>query len=149
MARMRAKYGKDQRGRKYLKYYYADFFDKTRHPKRKKISLGTRDEVAARQKFAILERQCLAGLWDPWTDVVPQEGTFLSSAIEQFQRERERAVASGDLSKRTVRSDRSVLELFRVAMPPGFQVEHVEERHVRGFLDRLTLKPSSYNTYLA
>ncbi len=32
MARMRAKYGKDQRGRKYLKYYYADFFDKTRHP---------------------------------------------------------------------------------------------------------------------
>ena len=34
-------------------------------------------------------------------------------------------------------------------MPPGFQVEHVEERHVRGFLDRLDLKPSSYNTYLA
>ena len=149
MARMRAKYGKDQRGRKYLKYDYADFFDKTRHPKRKKISLGTRDEVAARQKFAVLERRCLAGLWDPWTDVAPQEGTFLSSAIEQYQRERERAVASGDLSKRTVRSDRSVLELFRVAMPPGFQVEHVEDRHVRGFLDRLDLKPSSYNTYLA
>ena len=132
-----------------MKYYYADFFDKTRHPKRKKISLGTRDEVAARQKFAILERRCLAGLWDPWTDVVPQEGTFLSSAIEQYQRERERAVASGDLSKRTVRADGSVLGLFRVAMPPGFQVEHVEERHVRGFLDRLDLKPSSYNTYLA
>ncbi|MFB3130980.1 MAG: tyrosine-type recombinase/integrase [Rhodothermales bacterium] len=149
MARMRAKYGKDQRGRKYLKYYYADFFDKTRHPKRKKISLGTRDEVAARQKFAVLERRCLAGLWDPWTNVAPQEGTFLSSAIEQYQRERERAVASGDLSKRTVRADGNVLGLFRVAMPPGFQVEHVEERHVRGFLDRLDLKPSSYNTYLA
>ena len=149
MARMRAKYGKDQKGRKYLKYYYVDFYDKTRHPKRKKISLGTRDKVAARQKFAEWERRSMAGLWDPWTDVAPQDGMSLVNAIRQYQRAREQAAASGDLSKKTLRADRSVLELFRENMPPGTQVEHIEERHIHDFFNRLDLKPSSYNTYLA
>ena len=145
MARMRPKYGKDAQGRRYLKYYYAEFYDPQRHPKRKRISLRTTDETAARQKFVQLEREYMAGLHNPWADATPEEGLFLSPAIRRYSKARRKQ----DLSSRTLRADRSVLDLFCASLAPGFLIAHVEKRHVQAFLSSLDLAASSYNTYLA
>ena len=50
MARIRAKYRKDEKGREVLQTYLAEFYDRQRQPKLKRVSLGTRDERAARQR---------------------------------------------------------------------------------------------------
>ena len=49
MARLRKKYRKDANGRKVVQTFIGEFYDASRHPKRKRVSLGTRDEQAARQ----------------------------------------------------------------------------------------------------
>lgn len=77
-----------------ISYYFGDFYCGRRG--RKKVSLKTRDESAARQKFTEYERKFMAGLWDPWTDPVDEEGVTVAEAIERFLKDRERTSSAGN-----------------------------------------------------
>lgn len=48
--------------------FYASFFDADRSPKKKRISLKTKDKSTARAKLAKWERAWELGEIDPWTD---------------------------------------------------------------------------------
>ena len=76
-----------------ISYYFGDFYCGRRG--RKKVSLKTRDESSARQKFTEYERKFMAGLWDPWTDPVDEEGVTVAEAIERFLKDRERTSSAG------------------------------------------------------
>lgn len=142
MARMRAKYGKDEKGRKYLKYYYAEFYDAHRHPRQKRISLHTRDRDAARLALADMERRFLAGLFDPWEDKPQREGTTVREAVAMFLKNwEERCVPN------TVATYRTILETFAEPLAPGILLYVVEQRHVTAFLDKGKRTDATRNSY--
>ena len=74
MARLVPKYYKNKDGKKLLSVYQVEFYDRHRHPSRKRISLGTKDKRGAILKLAKLDTKYLAGLFDPWGDAVPKDG---------------------------------------------------------------------------
>jgi hypothetical protein len=53
--------------------YYATFFDSTRTPKRKRISLGTKRKETAQRLFFKLEGEVARGERDPWEKEKPTE----------------------------------------------------------------------------
>lgn len=124
-------------------HYYAEFYDPDRHPKRKWVALGTTDKRGAMHRLADLDRRHMACLFDPWEDATPREGLPLREAVEQFLADR------ADRRPKTLRADRSTLELLESKLPPGVLVKHVTPKDVARFLDRPDLKPSSVTTYHA
>ncbi len=142
MARIRAKYRKDEKGREVLQTYLAEFYDRQRQPRLKRVSLGTRDERAARQRFAQYEREYMAGLYDPWTDAVNRDGVLVSEAIEAFVKSRD------GCSEKTITNYANVLRIFRKSLPPGMMMQAIETRHVEGFLNGQNLNGHSRQTYI-
>ena len=142
MARLRGKYRQDEKGRKALQYYYAEFYDRQRHPKQKRVSLGRRDKQAARQKLVEMEREYMAGLWDPWQEAMQREGVMVSKAIQAFLKSRE------GRSPKTIANYENILRIFRESLPPGMMLAAVETRHVNAFLDGQDLNDRSRQTYV-
>lgn len=123
--------------------YYAEFYDRDRHPKRKWVPLGTSDKRGAMHKLADLDKRYLAGLFDPWEDAAPREGMTLRRAIERFIK------ARSDRRPRTLRNDRSTLELLADELPPDVLVKQITPKAVKRFLERSDLTVSSRTTYHA
>ena len=79
-------------------YYYLQFFDATRQPKRKKIALRTSRKTEARGVQRLLEERFLKGQVDPWvSDLRPPDwgavqrktrSVTLSEAVDMFLRSR-------------------------------------------------------------
>ncbi len=134
----------DRRARVYLRQrkagYTAIFYDPDRHPKQKYVTLRTRDKGAARSKLARLEERYARGLFDPWTEAAPEEGVTLDQAIERYLKSRV------DVRPKTLRADRSTLELFARDAAPGALVQYIEPRHIQGFLNR-DVSSATINTY--
>jgi integrase len=129
--------------RKQGKRYYAEFYDRDRHPKRKWIPLGTSDKRGAMHKLADLDKRYLAGLFDPWEDAAPREGMTLHRAIERFIKGR------SDRRTRTLRNDRSTLELLAGELPPDVLVKQITPKSIKRFLERGELTTSTRTTYYA
>jgi len=129
--------------RKKRKRYYAEFYDRDRHPKRKYVPLGTTDKQGAMHKLTELDRRYMAGLYDPWEDAAPREGTVFSDAIDNFIK------ARGNRRPKTLRADRSTLELLEAELHAGALVKHVTPKDIESFLDRSELKASTKVTYYA
>jgi len=142
MARLRAKYRKSTHGKEVIQTFIAEFYDRNRHPRLKRVSLGTRDKSAALQKFARLEREYMAGLRDPWTDPVDRDGMLVSEATEAFVKSRE------GRSEKTITNYTDILHIFCESLPPGMMIRAVEARHVDAFLNGRDLKATSRRTYV-
>lgn len=105
MANFGTKYGYKEDGTRFVRGYYAEFSDPHRRPKRKRLSLKTRDKRVARQKFATLEREVALGIRDPWVGVHDNADALLPKTISLFVKSREE-----HCSKQTVSTYRYVLE---------------------------------------
>lgn len=116
--------------RKKGKNYYAEFYDPLRVPQRKWVPLRLSDKQAARAKLVTLERRYANNEYDPWEDEAPLEGVTVTKAVDAYVKSR------GDKRKDTRSTDRTVLMNFASTLPAGAQVETVEPRHVRAFLDK-------------
>ncbi len=110
--------------------YAAEFYDPLRHPARKYVTLRTTDHRLARRKLTEYEQKHSLGIFDPWTDAAPRQGVFVAEAVMAYLNTR------GDKRPKTRRADESTLNLFAASLPPGCLMTHIEERHVRAFLDR-------------
>ncbi len=110
--------------------YVARFYDPTRAPARKSVTLRTSSEAVARRRLAELERKESLGLFDPWGDTSPEAGVTVGEAAERYLRSQDRAGRSPN----TVSSARRLLSLFEDGLPAGTLVGHVERRHVERFL---------------
>lgn len=140
MAHLRPRYRKKD-GSKILSGHAAEFYDPDRHPRRKYVSLRTKDKRQARRKLVELETKYSLGTWDPWTDNAPQEGILLSEASRRYVQ------ARSNLQPKTRRADESVLGLLTEAVGPGLFVSHVEPRHLNRFLNQETLSNNTRATY--
>ncbi len=142
MARLHAKYRRDDKGRKVLQVYQAEFYNAHRHPKQKRISLGTRDKSAALQGLAEMDRKYMARLFDPWTDRVRQEGMFVGEGIKAFLKSRV------GRSPKTIKGYTDILRLFRKSLPGGFSLQALASRHVETFLAGCNLNTNGRRTYV-
>ena len=84
--------------------FYAQWYDTTRTPNRKRFSLKTSERGIARRRIAKLERDTERGLFDPWVDDpftydrIVTESPTISTAVHRFLEEKRKA----DLSENTV-----------------------------------------------
>lgn len=121
--------------------YTAIFYDPDRQPQQKYVTLRTSDKRIARRRITEMEKKMSQGEYDPWQDNAPEEGVLVTEAIERYLK------ARSDRRPKTLRADRSTLTLFAETLSPGFMLAHVEERHVRAFLDRPDLSDATLYTY--
>jgi len=138
----RANYRYNDDGSKTLKGYYFEAYNKRRRPKRKRVSLGTKNKSAARQRFVELEKQYMAGLFDPWSDDFTDEGMTLAQARQRFITSREEHCAES-----TVETYEVVTGLFVEDLPPGFPLYGVERQHVLDFLAAGDWADATHNSY--
>ncbi|MEL7167902.1 MAG: site-specific integrase [Bacteroidota bacterium] len=108
-----------------LKGYYAEFYDASRKPPQKRLSLGTRDSQTARQKLADWERQYAMGLFDPWLDKPKEEGVTAAEAMERFLADRAEHCTTS-----TVDTYGYVLRPMVDTLGPAFPLYGVEARHI-------------------
>lgn len=135
MAKLRLVRGPaDAKGRKPVKGYYAEFYDKDRSPAQKRITLSTKDQQSARAALAKLERAHADGEYDPWSGdrkvgAVTGRNVTVAVAIEEYADSRK-----AELAASSIQTDRYVLGRFEKALPPGVLVAHVHREHIEGFL---------------
>jgi integrase len=109
--------------------WYVEFSDPTRTPAKKRLSLKTQDEEAAKSKVKDMERRWFKGEWDPWTDTVKKENVTLEEAIEVIFEQRYRRLAESTYNNR-----RGILNLFIKHIGTGVPIKTIHPRQVRAFL---------------
>lgn len=129
--------------RKKKGHYYARFYDPQRQPKQKEFSLRTKTKSVARQKLAQLERDHAMGLFDPWTDPVPEEGVVVLQAVRRFIKSRERK----NLRPKTIEVYSETLNRFAKTLPPDMTIAQVGPKEVRAFVEGPELAAASRATY--
>ena len=130
MATVGKKYGYRNDAR-YVKYYYLEFYDPSRRPKRKRVSLTTRDKRVAQQKAVELERRAALGLFDPWTHRHGAARLTVAEAVERFVVSRKE-----HCSPSTVATYQYVIGSFAAMLAADFPLAAVEPRHIKSFLER-------------
>lgn len=143
MARLRAKYTKGPRGGRRLQTYQAEFYDTRRHPRRKRVTLRTRDQKAAELMLAQMEREYAMGLRDPWTDGAREEGVTVAEAIRRFIKSR----VKNELAASSIATYEAVLTAFNKYLAPGLPLYGVESRQVTSFLNRRKLAEATRKGY--
>lgn len=122
------------KGRKTFAGWYAEFYDASRVPKQKRVSLQTKDESVARTALAQLDEAYRAGRYDPWTQPAPSSSVgaalSLADAVARFIESRELA----GLSSAGVARYRAVLDPFVASCPALIGLGHVRPEHVEAFV---------------
>ncbi|WP_118839510.1 tyrosine-type recombinase/integrase [Salinibacter ruber] len=120
--------------------FYAQFYDSSRSPKRKRFSLRTSDRKEARRRLTDFERAYEEGKFDPWTDDPfsedesaedPVDGrTTVSEAIEVFCEAKERQ----GRTESTIRNYRKQWRLFRGRVGGETELSCLKPEDVRSFV---------------
>jgi integrase len=123
--------------------YYVEFYDPGRSPKRKWVTLRTRDKSVARQKLTKLERQYSMEIYDPWDDPVPQKPATVAEAIGQFLDAKRRK----GCTDKTISNYKYALEAFQKTLPASRLVKRVEPSAIRDYIHSDGLSRTSSDTY--
>ena len=130
--RARLRQRREKKGGKWrLGNYYAEFEDVQRRPKKKRISLGTKDSATASRRFHDMEKRFDAGTFDPWNDKPPEEGVTFNEAVSRFLSSRE----DEGLAPSSIATYKSVLEAFAAFLPPGYPLYGLRLSDLVSFLD--------------
>lgn len=116
--------------------YYAQFYDKTRNPVRKRFSLKTKRKRTARKLLVKLEDDHLVGDFDPWTDDpwTYDEDDHTAVSIEKAKvRYLERKRKDGRTDN-TLRTYREVIELLIEEVGTKTVLDKVKPSTVRKFI---------------
>src|SRR5690606_18090927 len=109
---------------------------------RKRISLGTKNEKAARKALHDLEYKYALGTFDPWKDAVSSKLT-LKNASAQFLA-RQRTAGRGE---DTIDAYRRLLTRLEESLPPGYLLTDVQSEDIERFIDARDLRPASVRNY--
>lgn len=127
-------------------WYYAQFFDATRRPKKKQLSLKTQRRRIAEQVLKKIEDSWKLGDFDPWRDVSDdQSSLLLGSAIQAFLDTR------ANLSPYTIAKYQSVLGLLEKFLGTDYPLRQILANDVQAFLngsDRKAVTRKTYSTTL-
>lgn len=119
MAKLRVKRAADARGRRPVKGFYGELYDKDRTPRQLRVSLQTKDEQAARLALAKLERAYADSEFDPWAGdrrvvAVAGRSATVAAAVDEYVASRK-----ADLAASSLATDRYVLGRFEKSTPTG------------------------------
>lgn len=118
--------------------WHARFYDTSRKPPQKEITLGTRRKRIARQKLTAWEKKYERGEFDPWTDNTPSDLT-LKEAIQRFLTEKD-----GSVKQSTYDGYDSKLSHFRRGhAPDNVLLANLREQPLRSYIYASGLRPSS------
>jgi len=116
--------------------YYAQFYDETRTPKRKRFSLKTNRKRTARKLLVQFEDDYMLGEFDPWTDdpwsYDEDEHTALGleeAKVRYLDRKR-----SDGRTQNTIRTYREVIELLIDEVGEQTVVDRVDASEIREFI---------------
>lgn len=120
-------------------YFYAQFYDSSRRPQRKKIPLKTKEKRAARRLLGRMEDKCALGEYDPWTDGREHELFGWEPRPERDLSTLGKAKSAflGDhshLRPETLRTYEEVLRLFVGFLGKGFATERLRPRQLERWL---------------
>lgn len=144
MANLIPKHSKNKAGKKRISNYQAEFYDPHRRPKRKRITLRTKDKRAARLKLTELERQYMANQFDPWCDTLPQKGVLVQEAKASFLKAKKQA----GLRPTSIKNYADVLRIFEESLPPDLMINRITTQQISDFLDERNINSISKKTYL-
>lgn len=121
--------------------YYAQFYDETRSPQRKRFSLKTTRKRTAQKILIQFEDDYLQGEFDPWTDDPwsyddeNYESYSVRTAMDRFlDRKREDGRAAN-----TIRTYREILGLLISKVGGEVRLEQVSSKHIRDFVRESSL----------
>lgn len=115
--------------------YRAQFYDASRTPQRKRVSLKTRNKRTAERFLAKLERDYVLGTYDPWapaeSEVQESEADvrLLGGAVDAYMD------SCAHLSPNTLRTYRSIFKLFREHLGASYEVQQISPADLLSFLD--------------
>jgi len=116
--------------RKHKGRYNARFYDRSRTPKRKEVSLGETRKSVAEPKLRRLEEAYARGDYDPWRGGWLVENRTLEDAGEAFLE----AKRGDGLRPNTISVYHYVLEGLKEHTPPGIIVRDVTPEHIRAYV---------------
>lgn len=109
-----------------------EVYDPDRAPKRKKLSLYTKDKQAATDKARDYIRRRTLGLFDPWGDAPQRTGATVPEAATPYFKAKRRAGGAAS----THDKDEHLLGQFAAHLPAGAALSSVTPKHVEAFLNR-------------
>ena len=110
--------------------YYARFYDRTRHPKRKTWPLRTNRQDVARRRLVKLERAYEDGSFDPWRGGYLFEALTVEEAAERFlEAKRVQGLRPNSLSAYEYATD-GLIDL----LPPGQMVQYLSGEDIRPYV---------------
>ena len=124
--------------------FYAVFYDPDRGQKWR--TLRTSDRREARKRLHLVDDDVSRGTLDPWESALPEHHVSLAKAAARYVEQRERS----QLSRETVRSDRSLLKGLCDHLPRTQRVASVTRAKLEGFFQALVedeRKDSTLRTY--
>ena len=134
---------KRSNGTSYLQSYVAEFYDPHRLPRRKRVSLKTKDQSTAARRFTDLERRFDRGEWDPWTDRAPDENLTFDEALDRFLSDREEK----GLTKGSVATYKTVLGSLSKSLAPGLPLYGLTLKNVEAWLATGSRKDTTKRSY--
>ena len=124
--------------------YYGEFYDRSRSPTRKWVSLRCSDKANARRRLTELERKESLGTYDPWQDGSPRDSLTVEEAIDEFLDYRREKMG---LREKTLDNYEYTLRDFAGSITLGLNIEYVDADHIREYLSRDGLSRTSKDTY--
>lgn len=123
--------------------YYAQFYEASRRPQRKRVALKTTTKRAAERLRRDLEDQYALGSFDPWNlSPPPSPATTLHEAAEAFLAGKRHRRA------RTQHNYRTYLGRLGASLPANFSVAHVTAQHITAWLDSCNIGDVTRKTYV-
>ena len=119
--------------------WYWVAYDPDRRPSRKRVNLHTKDRGAAMLQAAKLSSEYGMRTFDPWEQSGGQSGLTVGKAAARFLKFQQQA----GKSEATVESDEALLKRFENHLPAGTLIVHVEQRHVKAFVNARKPIPKS------
>lgn len=121
--------------------YYIAFYDATRRPKRKQVSLRVTGYRAAQLKSARLTTQYEEGSYDPWSPLPEKDHTTLGDAVQQFLKTRQ------NLSGQSIQKYKSVLGQLVKFIGVDKGLDACSRAAIQDFIDSGNRRPITKKTY--
>jgi len=134
---------KRSNGTSYLQSYVAEFYNPHRRPRRKRVSLKTKDQTIAARRFTELERRFDRGEWDPWTDRAPDENLTFDEALDRFLVDRE----GKGLTRGSIATYKTVLGSLSRSLAPGLPLYGLMLKDVEAWLATGSRKNTTKRSY--
>ena len=122
--------------------YYAQFYDRTKHPQRKRVALGTSKKAHALKALASKEAAYYNNTWNPWANTPTRENS-LGEVICTYIRVK----STNDWRANTRYNNRLILSKLTQCTGASLPVSSLTEEHLNRFINEDGLAYATRKSY--